>query len=328
MFLFSRYTCARVNLAIVAVVTCCTGISGAPKASELHAIRVSVRPQAEQRRILGADDFIVRLNGKAAPVLNAKTPRDSQMILLVLDLAGDMTDAQAAKDALISEIQMLPASTFVALIRAQDGPTVLVDPTAERSAVAEAIQANPVTGKAGLLDSLPSIESLAESISKASNVRIATLYVTDSDVRNYREDFANPVINSSDPHDLSRRFPEALIEDKIDKMEKAISARETPLFIVHVRYRTSTLNAAYQAGLKRLAEGTGGWSAFCASPAEIPQAILKAFSAISSQYVLTVGLPNRPPAAIQIHVETNVETQAEQPSGDIVYRTRLLIGQR
>lgn len=325
MLLFSRYTCARVNLVIVAVVTCCTGISGAVKASELRAIRVSVRPEAEQQRILGAGDFIVRLNGKAAPVLNAKTPLDSQMILLVLDLAGDMTDAQAANEALISEIRKLPDSTFVALIRAQDGPTVLVDPTAERSAVAEAIQANAVTGKAGLLDSLTSIESLAEGISKASNVRIATLYVTDSEVHNYREDFANPVINSSDPHDLSRRFPEALIEAKIDKMEKAISALETPLFIVHLRYRTSTLNAAYQAGLKRLADGTGGWSAFCASPAEIPQAMLQAFSAISSQYVLTVGLPNRPPAAIQIHVETQALAQT---SGDIVYRARLLIKQR
>ena len=148
------------------------------------------------------------------------------MILVVLDLAEDITNAQAAKDALVDELGKLPASVLVALIRAQDGPVVLVDPTADHAAIASAIQASPVTGKAGLLDSLPSVEALASSISKASNARVATLYITDSSAGNYREDFANPVINSSDSHDLSRRFPEALIGEKIDQMEQEIAARE------------------------------------------------------------------------------------------------------
>ncbi len=327
MSIFCRHSLFLRHLAVVAGLSCCAGIlAAAPKAAESNVIRVSVRPQGDQQRILNPADFLVSVNGKAAPVLSAKTPRDGQMILLVLDLAGDITDAQAAKDALISEIQKLPASTFVALIRAQDGPTVLVDPTGDRAAIAQAIQADPVTGKAGLLDSLPSIETLAEGISKASNVRIATLYVTDSDVRNYREDFANPVINSSDPHDLSRRFPEALIQDKINKIEKAISMRETPIFITHLRYRTSTLNGAYQAGLKRLADATAGWSSFCASTAEIPDAIQQAFSAVSAQYTLTVGLPGPAPAsAIQIHVETRAEAE---PPADLVYRARLQVKQR
>ena len=310
----------RAAAARVAVIACWAAISSASGA----VIHLAVRSQNEQQRIFLPADFAVKVNGKAAPVLSAKNPRDSQMILLVLDLAGDMTDAQAAKDALAAAMEKLPPSTFVALIRAQDGPTVLVDPTADRNAVIQAMQASAVTGKAGLLDSLPSMDALAESIAKVSNLRIATLYVTDSDVRNYREDFANPVINSSDPHDLSRRFPEALIQDKMDKMEKAVAARETPLFIVHLRYRTSKLNAAYQSGLKRLAETTAGWSAFCASPAEIPAAVEQAFAAISSQYVLTVGLPGRP-AAVQIHVETRA---AIEPPVELVYRARLLIKQR
>ena len=305
-----------------AAVICCAAIAAPPSAAVIH---LAVRPQAEPQSVFVPADFLVKLNGRNAPVLNAKNPQDSQMILLVLDLAGDITDAEAAKDALAAEIPKLPPSTFVALIRAQDGPTVLVDPTADRDAIVQAIQASPVTGKAGLLDSLPSIETLAENISKAANVRIAVLYVTDSDVRNYREDFSNPVINSSDPHDLSRRFPEALIQDKMDKLEKAMAARETPLFIAHLRYRATPLNAAYQAGLKRLADTTGGWSAFSASPAEIPAAIAQAFAAISSQYVLTVGLPGKPAAAVQIHVETSAPLD---PPAEFVYRARLLLKQR
>lgn len=311
----------RSALLPAALLACCWLLAAAPTAP--HAVHICVRPQGDPPPgVLSAADFTVRLNGKEAPVLNARTPRDGQMILVVLDLAGDMTDAQAAKDALSAALETLPASTFVALLRAQDGPTVLVNPTADRAAIAQAIQAAPVTGKAGLLDSLASVETLAEGIASASNVRVATLYVTDSVVRNYREDFANPVINSSDPHDLSRRFPEALIADKMDKVEKSLAARETPLFIVHLRYRTSTLDAAYQGGLKRLAEETAGFSAFSASTAEIPAAIAKAFAAIVSQYTLTVGLPSRPPAALQIHVATRPQAEA---FGDIVYRARLRI---
>ena len=296
--------------------------SGAVSAGALHLF---VRPQNEPARLLEPADFVVKLNGKDAPVLNAQKPRDSQMILLVLDLAGDIADAQAAKAALIAEIAKLPPATFVALIRAQDGPAVLVDPSADRDAIAQAIEAYPVTGKAGLLDSLTGIETLADSIAKASNVRTATLYITDSEVRNYREDFANPVINSSDPHDLSRRFPEALIQDKIDKLEKAMAARETPVFVVHLRYRTAPLNAAYQAGLKRLAETTSGGFTVCASPAEIPEAIAQALAAVSSQYMLTIGLPAKASSAIQVHVETR---DSLEPPANLVYRQRLSLRQR
>ena len=284
---------------------------------EVRTIRVAVRPQTEPGQLLKLKDFTVRMNGKPAPVVRLKTPADGQMILIVLDLADDLTDAQAAKDAVAEEIGKLPASTWVALIRAQDGPTVLVDPTANRAAINEALQASAVTGKAGLLDSLLPVEALADGIAQASNVRVAVLYVTDSNVRNYREDFANPVINSSDSHDLSRRFPEALIEEKIGKLENEMAARETPVFIAHLRYNTSTLGAAYQSGLKRLSEGTGGWSAFCASTAEIPETIAQAFLAISSQYTLTVGLPPRAAGTVQIHVEA--------PDQEFLYRSRLLL---
>ncbi len=285
----------------------------------VRTIRVSVRPQAEPEHILRPTEFAVRVNGKPAPVVSEKSPLDAQMILVVLDLAGDLTNAQAAKDALAAELTQLPVSTLVALIRAQDGPSVLVDPTTDRARISDAIQSSPVTGKAGLLDSLVEIETLADSISRASNVRVATFYVTDSSVSNYREDFSNPVINSSDSHDLSRRFPSALIDEKINKLESEIAVRETPLYIAHLRYSTSTLGAAYQTGLKRLAELTGGWSDFCASTSEIPGAIRDGLAAITSEYTLTVGLPQKLSPALQIRVDT--------PGEGLAYRSRLTLNQ-
>lgn len=282
-----------------------------------RTVRVSVRPQADPEHILKPSEFAVRVNGKLVPVVSEKSPLDGQMILIVLDLAGDLTDAQAAKDAVIAELSQLPASTLVALIRAQDGPAVLVDPTMDRTRISDAIQSSPVAGKAGLLDSLVEIESLADSISRASNVRVASLYITDSAITNYREDFSNPVINSSDSHDLSRRFPGALIGEKINKLESEIAVRETPLYIAHLRYSASTLSAAYQSGLKRLAELTGGWSAFCASNSEIPGSIHDGFAAITSEYTLTVGLPQKLSPALQIHVDS--------PDHGLAYRSRLTL---
>ncbi len=317
-----RRETATATFLTIALCNLCFAFSPSDAPSAIH---LALRPAAPSEQILSARDFRVLINGKAAAVLNAKTPRDGQMILLVLDLTGDVTDAQAAKDALAVELEQLTGSSVVAVIRAQDGPTVLVDPTANRAPVTDAIQNYPVSGKAGLLDVLPSVATLADNIAKAANVRIATLYVTDSNVRNYREDFANPVINSSDPHDLSRRFPEALIQEKIDKLAKTIASSEAPIFIVHLRYQTTTLNAAYQGGLKRLAESTAGWSIFCASPAEIPQAIHEAFLNISTEYSLTVGLPGRAASALQIRIEPGPPSGY---SGDMVYRARLLLKKR
>ena len=273
-----------------------------PKAREPVKIRIPVRPQ-DGSAALRTRDFTARLNGVKARVVGAKTPKDDQMILVVLDLSEDLAEAEVAKQALISAIGDLPPQTYVSVLRAQDGPTVLVDPTADRKAVAKAIEEDPVTGRAALLDTLDLVESLADSVSDASGVRVAVLYVTDSDVRNYREDLTNPVVNSSDPHDLSRRFPEALVEEKIDKMGSIIAARHTPLFIVHLKYRRSKINSAYQTGLKTLADSLGGSSYFCASISEIPSAIDSMIAAIGSEYLLTVTTAERLPSAFPVRVE-------------------------
>ena len=44
------------------------------------------------------------------------------------------------------------------------------------------------------------------------------LYVTDSGVANYRADLLNPVINSSDSGDLSRRFADRAVQERMAEM--------------------------------------------------------------------------------------------------------------
>ena len=252
---------------------------------------------------LTSKDLTATLAGTASRVVDLKGPGDNLMIVAVLDLAGDLSLAEPAKEALATEIQKLPPRAAAAVMRAQDGPKVLADPGSDRTVAMTAVRDLPVSGKAGLLDTVETVAKLADSILAKSGVRVAVLYVTDSDVENYREDFTNPVINSSDTHDLSRRFPEALIQDKISKLDAALAERQAPVFVVHLRYRSDRLGEAYQNGLKQLAEVTGGTAIFCRSSEEIADAIHRAVGLITSSYSVTVALPEHVPKSFQVQLE-------------------------
>ena len=258
------------------------------------------------------------LNGTPAPVLRVLGPSSDIMILLVLDLTGDISLVDTAKRALTTQINELPQNAWVSLLHAQDGLSVMTDPTPDRKKINEAIQSLPATGKAGLLDTVAPVAGLADKILRRSKVRVAILYVTDSDIANYRQDYTNPVINSSDPHDLSRRFPEALIQEKISALQIRIESDEAPLFITHLRYRSSRMNQAYQNGLKILSEFTAGYSWFCHSEAEIPDVIQREFAYIRSSWFVTIGPPKHVGSHIQIRLRLPEQSQAH-----IAYRARL-----
>jgi len=249
-------------------------------------------------------DFTARQQGNDCRVVAVQGPGDELVLLLVLDFAGDLAYIEPAKEALAAELPRLPANAYVGLLRTQDGLRVLLDPTPDRNPVIAGIREMGVAARAGLLDSVETAERIADSMLSKASVRVAVLYVTDSDVQNYREDFSNPVINSSDSHDLSRRFPETLVREKISKLSADLGERQAPLFIVHTRYRSDRLNEAYQAGLKQLADVTGGAAHFCRSDAEIGDTVRRALDSITSYYSVTVALPARPARNFQLQLES------------------------
>jgi hypothetical protein len=266
-----------------------------------------------------ASGFRATLNGSAARILAVRSPADDLLLLVVLDLTQDLTQATLAKQALVAEIQTLPPKTTVAVLRAQDTLKVLADPTSDRAKASEAIQALPISGKAGLLDTVEFLERTGDAILRKTAVRVAILYVTDSDIQNYHENFANPVVNSSDTRDLSRKFPEALVQERITKLSARLSRQQTPLFVVHLVYRADRLNEAYQSGLTQLAETTAGACLFCHSNAVIADAIHKSLETILGHYSLTLALPPRAPKSVQ------VEITADPPDGSRVLAYRGLL---
>lgn len=263
--------------------------------------------------------FEATFNGKPAPVIAQLGPGSGQIILLVLDFTGDISLVDAAKQALIADLPKMDSNTWMGLLRDQDGLHVLADPASNRQPLLDAIRDLTITGKPGLLETVTPALSLADSIMRKSAVRVAVLYVTDSNIYNYREDYTNPVINESDPHDLSRVFPDALIQDKFSKLVGDVGSLEAPLFVVHLNFRGDTLNASYQNGLLTLADATGGRGQICRSLGEIPDAIGAALNRISHAWRLTLEIPPKFHNSAQIHVSV----PCDGADARLTWRTRL-----
>ncbi len=304
----------------MAVASCLVvaGSWAAPPPAPSKVVRIPLRADSGQKP--DAKLFQATLDREQVRIVGVLTPQDPQMILVVLDLAGDLASIDAAKGAVSSAVARLPASTYVGLLRAENGVTVLLDPTPDRDAIASAIANLTVSGRPGLLEALEPVERLADSIGRKAQVRVGVLYVTDSDVREYREDFTNPVINSSDPHDLSRRFPETLIQEKISKLQMLFAAYRTPLHIVQLTYRGDRLNDAYDNGLRQLVESMAGTMGLCRSRAEIAEQIDTAFQSVAAEYALLVALPGRAKDTVQVQVS----------AGDVplMYRARLTLKEK
>ena len=203
-------------------------------------------------------DITVKLNGTPAKVARLLKPGDDLLLLIAVDFSGDLTLVDPARETLLKQIEALPPAVRVGLLRAGDDLRVVEEPDAPREKIAAALQALTLTARPGLLNSLEATQQLADSIAAKAQVRVATLWISDSNVARYREDYTNPVVNSSDAGDMSRRFPEGLIQERIRQLSASLNRGETPVSLVHLQYLGDRLNTAYQTGLSDLVQASGG----------------------------------------------------------------------
>lgn len=278
---------------------------------------VRVTAWADSGGPLAASDLQASMNGRPAKVVAARGPGDDLIIMLVLDLTEDLGLVELAKESLAASLAELPAGTHVAVLRAQDGLSVLLDPTADRAAAKKAITELPVSGFSGLLDTVVTSARIADAMLDRANVRVAVVHITDSSIYNYRDDYINPVVNGSDQRDISRRFPEGLIREKISKLESRLASFEAPLFIVHLNYRTDRMNEAYQSGLMQLAAATGTNAVFCRSRAEVPQAVASTLARVASHYSVVLSVPERPEKMLQVQLDNGGRA--------LSYRSRIVL---
>lgn len=232
------------------------------------------------------------VDGQSSEVLSVLGPKDDLMLLIVLDLTDDLAAVSQARRALIERIDGFAPNYFVGVLHAQNGLGVLSDPSADREKTAEAIRSQAVGGRAGLLNTIEAAADLGSSIMRKSGLRLAILYLTDSDISNYRENYTNDQVNSSDNNDLSRQNSDVLVRERISRMAQSLGTSLAPVFISQLTYRTDRLNLAYQTGLISLANATGGSATISRSIAEIPASIDQLLDRIVDHYSVKVALPD------------------------------------
>ena len=246
--------------------------------------------------------FKVWLDEKEVAIKGFQGPRNSTITLVVFDTVADLARVDEARAALAGSIKELGENHWVGLLSAQDGLSVIQEPTGDRQALGDKIQAIQVSGKAGLLDTLEPVSRLATGILQKAGVRLSVLYITDSGIANYRADYLNPVINSSDAGDLSRRFSDRAVQERMSRLSESLAEFSVPVFILHLEHRGDTLNLAYQSGLERVAADSGGLAVFCRTSDEIRPSLAGLISRIRSGYVLAVEPPNTKRDAVKVRV--------------------------
>ncbi len=246
--------------------------------------------------------FQVFLEDKEVAIKSFQHPKSGTVLLVVFDTVADLTRVNEARSALQDAIKGLNEQYWIGLLKAQDGLSVLQEPTADHNVLSEKIQSIQVNGKAGLLDTLEPVSQLATAILQKAAVRLSVLYITDSGIANYRADYLNPVINSSDSGDLSRRFSDRAIQERLSRLSESLTAFTIPIFVLHLEYRGDTLNLAYQSGLERIAADSGGAAVLCRTTDEIRPALTGLLNRIRSSYVVTVDPPNIKRQSLKVRI--------------------------
>lgn len=264
-----------------------------------------------------AESITAHIGGEVTEVLRVQAPSDDLMLLVVLDLTDDLALVEQARTALLARIEKLPENHLVGVLSAQNGLRVLTEPTADHAKIAAAIRAQQVGGRAGLLETIEEAAQIGTKIMTKSGVRLAILYITDSDINNYREAFENPTVNRSDGGDVSRRM-DSLVRERMSRMAASLGKSQAPVFITHLNYRSDQLNVAYQTGLISLTAATGGNSIVARSNAEVPEYVNRSLDHVLGHYSVKLAVHN--PALKKADVA--LESQA----GALDYRSSYLLG--
>ncbi|MBK6799912.1 MAG: hypothetical protein IPG76_24855 [Acidobacteria bacterium] len=179
------------------------------------------------------ENFKVLIDDKDSPLRSFHGPANPTIFLVVFDTVADITRVEIARNSLAEKIKEIKPNYWIGLMKSQDGLSVMQEPTSDKVALDVSLAQVKVAGRAGLLDTLEQVSSIAQGMMQKSGVRVCILYISDSGIASYRADYLNPVINSSDSGDLSRSFPTApsLRESAVCQIHSRVSRSPSSFFI-------------------------------------------------------------------------------------------------
>lgn len=274
---------------------------------------------------LTVSDLRITVGKLPVTVSALKGPESAALLFVALDAVGDIANINEARKTIVDELKALAPQFWVGVISAQEQMQVLQEPTADRSLLQQKIEELTQIGKAGLLESIQPIADLATGVLLKSEVRVAVIFVTDSDIGNYRADYLNPPVNASDSRDLSRRFAGRALQEKISRMAGLMAPTQVPVFIVHIDPGLDPLNRSYHNGLKQLAEGTGGQCFLSRTSGDIPLNIHEAFQWAKTFYLVEFSMESAKSGYLRIQTAPLVAEAGNGLVPRLIHPARLFI---
>ena len=183
---------------------------------------------------LTARDFQVYDGNQSLKITGLQDSETPALLFIALDTVGDLAKIDHARSALKQAVERLGSQYWVGLLSAQERLEVMQDPTPDRELLEQKLDIFSQIGKAGLLESIQKVAEFSDGVLQRSRARVGVIFVTDSDIGNYRQDYLNPPVNYGDSRDLSRRFGGRALQEKISKMSLAMARYHAPIFIVHI----------------------------------------------------------------------------------------------
>jgi hypothetical protein len=285
-------------------------------------VPVWVRNGAGFQTDLSVGDFRVSEGRDRLKISGFRKPDSPMLLFIAFDTVGDIAIINQARVALGENLRQLDPEYWVGLISAQEQIAVLQDPTSDREIVQQKIATLTQIGKSGLLESIQSVADFTTGILLHSEVRVAVIFITDSDIGNYQADYLNPPVNASDSRDLSRRFAGRALQERISRTALVLSKFQAPIFIVHIDPGKDPLNRAYQNGLKQFAETLGGQLFLSKTVGDIPAVMQEAFQWVQSFYLLGLDVPRTRSGFFRIQISVSHDPLSS-PVWRLTYPTRL-----
>ena len=151
--------------------------------------------------LLGADgkpaadlpglDFRVTQGGAVLHRTHYWGPESPILIVLALDTTGNLTWIDALRNELAAFVAQLPPNVQVMVVTVNDGIRVVQNNTNDPGLLDRAVRNYDITGRPGFLENLESLQEKSDRIFERFPMRVATLFVTDSDIYGYRRRFSS-----------------------------------------------------------------------------------------------------------------------------------------
>ena len=118
-------------------------------------------------------------------------PESPVLIVLALDTTGNLTWIDTLRNELAAFVAGLPPNVQIMVVTINDGIRVVQNNTRDPKLLTEAVRNYDITGRPGFLENLESLQEKSDRIFERFPMRVATLFVTDSDIYGYRRRFSS-----------------------------------------------------------------------------------------------------------------------------------------